>query len=186
MPSPFPGMDPWLENPARWPDVHGMLVTTLREALGRAVRPRYVVTMDVVERSGGLRHRSLSIEELDTRAVVTSVRIGRTSWPGDGSSFVQLVLTRDAASSYQVVVGGPTGVAARPIALRERLPVVAVPLRGDESVLLDLQSVLDTAYDRAGYDLILDYEAELAPPLAADDRAWARERVHTWRATRST
>ena len=32
-------------------------------------------------------------------------------------------------------------------------------------VVLDLQAVLDTAYDRAGYDLEIDYSADPVPPL---------------------
>jgi hypothetical protein len=41
MPSPFPGMDPYLEEPARWPDVHQSLITYVRDALQPQVRPRY-------------------------------------------------------------------------------------------------------------------------------------------------
>ena len=41
MPSPFPGMDPYLEEPARWPDVHQRLITYIADALQPQVRPRY-------------------------------------------------------------------------------------------------------------------------------------------------
>ncbi|MFQ6102022.1 MAG: DUF4058 family protein [Anaerolineae bacterium] len=41
MPGPFPGMDPYLEDPARWPDVHHSLITYIRNALQPQVRPRY-------------------------------------------------------------------------------------------------------------------------------------------------
>ena len=41
MPSPFPGMDPYLEEAARWPDVHQSLITYIRDALQPEVRPRY-------------------------------------------------------------------------------------------------------------------------------------------------
>ena len=33
MPSPFPGMDPWLEDPDLFPDIHDSLITYLREAI---------------------------------------------------------------------------------------------------------------------------------------------------------
>jgi hypothetical protein len=42
MPSPFPGMDPYLENPAHWPDVHQSLITYIRDALQPHVRPNYL------------------------------------------------------------------------------------------------------------------------------------------------
>lgn len=45
MPSPFPGMDPYLEEPRRWPDVHQSLITYIRDALQLAVRPRYHARM---------------------------------------------------------------------------------------------------------------------------------------------
>jgi hypothetical protein len=38
MPSPFPGMDPFLEDPAVWPDFHNSFIAYLREALN-AVLP---------------------------------------------------------------------------------------------------------------------------------------------------
>ena len=42
MPSPFPGMDPWLENPEDFPDVHDSLITFLREALNAILPDGYV------------------------------------------------------------------------------------------------------------------------------------------------
>lgn len=45
MPSPFPGMDPYLEEPGRWPDVHQGLITYIRDALQPLVRPRYHARM---------------------------------------------------------------------------------------------------------------------------------------------
>jgi hypothetical protein len=37
----FPGMDPWLEDPPLWPDVHDSLIVYLREQLQPLLRPRY-------------------------------------------------------------------------------------------------------------------------------------------------
>jgi hypothetical protein len=45
MPSPFPGMDPYLEEPARWTDVHQRLITYIADALQPQVRPRYHARM---------------------------------------------------------------------------------------------------------------------------------------------
>jgi hypothetical protein len=42
MPSPFPGMDPYLEGPS-WPDFHVLLIAELHAALVAKVRPKYVV-----------------------------------------------------------------------------------------------------------------------------------------------
>ncbi|MFO0796574.1 MAG: DUF4058 family protein [Gemmataceae bacterium] len=46
MPSPFPGMDPWLERPAVFPTVHGSMVTYAQEALNRVLPPGYLATTD--------------------------------------------------------------------------------------------------------------------------------------------
>ena len=43
--SPFPGMDPWLEHPAWWPNVHQSLITYSRDALQRVVGDRYFVSI---------------------------------------------------------------------------------------------------------------------------------------------
>lgn len=42
MPSPFPGMDPYLEARTVWPDVHASLITYIREALQPQLRPKYI------------------------------------------------------------------------------------------------------------------------------------------------
>ncbi len=45
MPSPFPGMDPFLEHPALWPDVHNALIAAIRADLTPKLRPRYVACL---------------------------------------------------------------------------------------------------------------------------------------------
>ena len=46
MPSPFPGMDPYLEG-YLWPDVHHRLATEITRRLGPLLRPRYVARLEV-------------------------------------------------------------------------------------------------------------------------------------------
>jgi len=41
----FPGMDPYLEAPLVWPDVHSRLIVYLAEHLRPMLRPRYVVSV---------------------------------------------------------------------------------------------------------------------------------------------
>ena len=48
MPSPFPGMDPYLEHPALWPGVHQGLITYTRAELNALLPPHYVA--DIGER----------------------------------------------------------------------------------------------------------------------------------------
>jgi hypothetical protein len=61
-----------------------------------------------------------------------------------------------------------------PVSLRQALPVIGIPLRGDDpDVPLDLTAVLQAAYDRGAYDLSIDYGREPDPPLPPGDAAWA-------------
>ena len=46
MPSPFPGMDPYLERPTLWPDLHLELIRAVRAALVPKVAPRYYVAVE--------------------------------------------------------------------------------------------------------------------------------------------
>ena len=46
MPSPFPGMDPYLEHPDFWPEVHHWLITLIAETLVPQVRPKYRVAIE--------------------------------------------------------------------------------------------------------------------------------------------
>ena len=46
MPSPFPGMDPYLEG-YLWPDVHSALASKIRQHLTPLIRPKYAARLDV-------------------------------------------------------------------------------------------------------------------------------------------
>jgi hypothetical protein len=60
-----------------------------------------------------------------------------------------------------------------PIKLRDALPIIPIPLRGqDAAAKLDLQAVLHRVYDAAGYADYL-YESPPVPPLSADNQKWA-------------
>jgi len=46
MPTPFPGMDPYLERPGLWPQVHTALIVELQHFLSPLLRPRYYVAIE--------------------------------------------------------------------------------------------------------------------------------------------
>ncbi|MCI0635304.1 MAG: DUF4058 family protein, partial [Actinobacteria bacterium] len=96
-----------------------------------------------------------------------------------GGQHVQLVPPRwippAYRSTYRICVRrawSPTAVEVYAAPLRERLPVIPVPLRDtDDDAPLDLQAVVDQSYAGAGYDDI-DYRAEPIPALEPEDAAW--------------
>ncbi len=46
MPSPFPGMNPYLENPELWSEVHHRLITAIAIAIAPPIRPKYRVAIE--------------------------------------------------------------------------------------------------------------------------------------------
>lgn len=75
MPSPFPGMDPYLEARELWPGVHNELIVQMRHLLVAQVRPKYFVDIE---------KRVYVIDEDDPaqRAVVADVAVTSTGRPG--------------------------------------------------------------------------------------------------------
>src|SRR5271157_698533 len=224
MPSPFPGMDPYLEYPGIWPDVHHNLISDTQGLLGAQLRPKYIVRVEertyIADESDAafkpelripdveeeeIHEAFLKIVDRESRDVVAVIEIlsptnklpgtrGRESFEQkrrevmySPSHWVEIDLLR---GSRLVAVPGRVGpheylihVSKKglrprgllyPIRLMQRLPVIPIPLKpGDPDAHLDLQSVLNAAYDRAGYDLEIDYRGEPRPPLDGELAAWA-------------
>ena len=58
--------------------------------------------------------------------------------------------------------------------LQDAIPAFPLPLQGgDPEPVIDLQALLSDIYDRAAYDLKLDYTVSPVPPLSSTDTAWA-------------
>jgi hypothetical protein len=116
-----------------------------------------------------LRLAEVHILEIDL------LRRGTRAWPKDSVP----------SSAYQAALIRARHIRAEiwPIGLRERLPVLPVPLRQpDPDVPLDLQKALDTIYDESDYPLTLDYsQPPPEPPLSDEDAAWAAEQMRIWR-----
>ncbi len=263
MPSPFPGMDPYLESPTIWPDVHHELISEIRAALAPSIRPRYVARVELrvyisddddpgraalvpdvrVEANpapkGARKAKSqsalaaaqplivptlmdeeieeafLKIVHVETEELVTIIELlsptnkirgsrGRASFMAKRHEimnsevhWVEIDLLRGGVpsvtdpplrpSDYRILVSRAdqrTRTRYWPVSVRQPLPVIQVPLRGkDPEAPLDLGAVFRSAYDRAGYDMSIDYRKEPQPPLEDDDARWARELLRGRRRT---
>ncbi len=258
MPSPFPGMDPFLEKPSLWPGVHHNFISVAQGILTAQLRPKYFVRIEervyiaddsddprkaqlripdveVALRSGwgetsftpvGAEFESLEIPEsvvattwfeedvhqaflnvVDTqsRNVVTVIEIlsptnkipgsrGRESYEQkyreimySPSHLVEIDLLRGSRTvplprtvgthEYLVHISrkhsGPRGQ-RYPLRLPHRLPAIPIPLKaGDPDATLDLQALVEQTYDRAGYDMEINYSNEPIPPLEAPLEKWA-------------
>jgi hypothetical protein len=49
MPSPFPGMDPYLEKPAFWASFHSRMIVALADAIAPSILPRYYIEVEARE-----------------------------------------------------------------------------------------------------------------------------------------
>jgi hypothetical protein len=95
---PFPGMDPWLESPTIWPDVHSSLITSIRDVLSPLLRPRYFV---------GVQTRTTVLSAVDVEAVYkpdVSIRATESRAAIRGADVA--VLERPEVQTFTVSVPG--------------------------------------------------------------------------------
>lgn len=258
MPSPFPGMDPYLENPRIWSDVHQNLAGEIQARLLPLLRPKYVARLiprqvldrpdeeelrvmfpdvavqripsvpDVPLAGAGtavaiapapmkavnlmrvpFRQVTVEIRSVESGLLVAAIEIlspvnkradseGRDAYLrkrdtllGASVHLLEIDLLRRGerlpveppipeSADYAVVLSradARLNAEVWPIALADPLPVVPVPLLPpDPDAPLDLQAAMDAIYERAGYDLDVDYSTAPWPPLRPEQSAWA-ERV---------
>lgn len=88
------------------------------------------------------------------------------------------VVGEDVHSDYRILVSRGS---KRPRAqlyhfnLRSPIPSFPLPLLpGDEEPIVNLGKIVHALYDRARFDLRLDYNQPPVPPLVEEDEAWAR------------
>ena len=250
MPNPFPGMNPYLESPDFWPEVHSRLIVAIADVLVPQLVPKYRVAIEkrIYELKGeqsllvgipdvsiqrnptprnsnssvavatrtatplkvGLpmfeevREAYLEITDIASKEVVTVIEVlsPANKRPGKGrdmyeekrdqvfpsrSHLVEIDLLRiyqplpvfgnDIEGNYRILVSRGD---CRPTAdlylfnIPDVIPAFALPLRGgDVEPIVDLQALLNTVYDRAGYDFTLDYTPDPVPALSEPDAAWA-------------
>jgi hypothetical protein len=243
-------MDPYLEHPALWPDLHNSLLAAIRDAVAPHVAPRYYVALErrtyilkpddlvvfigrpdvaVVRRQEAVtsppprpaaasavlevdvpmadevQEVFVEVREVTTGQCVTVLELlspvnkltgrgrdtyteKRTEILRTRTSLVEVDLLRAGepmpvvgaavASDYRILVSrGSRRPRAQLYAwiLREPIPTFVLPLlSGDSEPTVDLGAVLHALYDRARFDLRLDYSRPPVPPLGDEDAAWAQ------------
>ncbi|MFM9964177.1 MAG: DUF4058 family protein [Planctomycetaceae bacterium] len=200
MPSPFPGMAPFLEGDS-WSDFHASLISGIRAQLVLKLVPRYIV---IIERPPHARSASLAIRSMPGREAITVIEL-LSPWNKSDEGRAVYLRKRDLLLATPVNLveldllrGGrrlptverlPSGDhfafvnrgTQRPktdiyaLSLRRALPSIPIPLApGDADVPLELQAVFDDTYERAGYRYSVDYTAPIEPPLPDADSVWIR------------
>ncbi|HRQ41095.1 MAG TPA: DUF4058 family protein [Chloroflexota bacterium] len=256
MPTPFPGMDPYLEKAHRWPNIHTRLIVALADDLAAKIRPRYYVSVEertyllqsdemdkimrpdvgiVRERAPvyeaalvgtavpappetlpaarpititippleEVRERFLEVRLVEDGRLVTAIEIlsPTNKQTGKGRQLYtekrQAVLESEAhlveidllragkrpkfipapqLSHYYMLVSRAEqrpSATLFPFAVQQPIPTFRLPLLpGDDEPEVDLGHLLHALYDRAGFDLRIDYKQEPDPPFATEDAAW--------------
>lgn len=156
----------------RWIEIHdeiGRLVTAIEllspsNKTDEAARERYRNKRRTLI-SGGV-----NVVEIDL------VRQGAGIFPNEMSE-----LMRAQGATYGVCVFRASHWKEREayvIGLRERLPIISIPLRPtDADIPLELQPLIDQCHERGRYHR-LRYRAELAPPFSPADAGWVAEILH--------
>ncbi len=79
MASPFPGMDPYLEDPAIWPGLRLPLLSAIIEQLFRRLRGRYMTRLNERISPAGpgifIHDRFIEIADLNDRSIVTVIEL---------------------------------------------------------------------------------------------------------------
>ena len=171
MPSPFPGMDPYLEG-EEWSDFHATFNTVIREVLLPRVRPRYTVKVDrrvftdVTDGDGGPVQRAQRVPD---DLVLRNQEVGGAPLgPVAGGAAALATLSVPLAEPVPAVLPARPGVERRETFVEVRsLPgreVVAVietlspankrPGTGREAYLRKREEVLDGAAHLVEIDLL--------------------------------
>ena|SRR5581483_358888 len=207
MPSPFPGMDPYLEHPGWWPDFHARFVPICCDELLEVLPEAYDARIEVMESVDEGRDYWIRVIYRPTDTIVAMIKIlssmnkagvgfdryqqKRAEVISRGAHLVEVNLLVEGrrpeigsdwpAKDYFVLVSRADQQSRVDIwtwSIRDRLPRIAIPLRSpDPGVVLHLGRVFAATYDRGRYARAVNYAVPPVAPLRAADRAWAADRA---------
>jgi hypothetical protein len=77
MPSPFPGMDPYLEHPSRWSEVHSRLISAIANNLENQLSDAYFISFEKVKLPIPMEVREsyLEVRDIETGDVITAIEL---------------------------------------------------------------------------------------------------------------
>ncbi len=159
--NPFPGMNPYLEHPELWHQVHNRLIVGIADAIAEQVAPKYFVSIEqrIYQIIHTIKDRYLEVREVATKELITVIEVlSPTNKRSEGRSLyetkrikiltsmtnlVEIDLLRSGRpmmvqgapeSQYRILVSRSSD---RPNAdlfvfdLQEAIPDFPVPLRGE-------------------------------------------------------
>jgi hypothetical protein len=100
VPSPFPGMDPYIEHPDVWSDFHGGLADEIRAELNKTIQPRYVA-----RRVPRVKYELVEIEK--TRSVRPDVGVWKPRRGAEGEGSTQMAVISPPSEENMVAMELP-------------------------------------------------------------------------------
>jgi Protein of unknown function (DUF4058) len=178
MPSPLPGMNPYLESPELWSEFHSRMIVAIADALDTTLSQAYRVAVEkrvYLTQGEEIQERYLKIHAIATREVVTVVEI--LSPNHQRSSTDRDTHTQDhwhtaTNQTNRVKINLLHSDESYAFNLRQPIPPIQIPLAADTAVTLDLQPLLHQIYDRARLALAIDYQKPPIPKLLPEDLVW--------------
>ena len=154
MPSPFSGMDPYLESPLHWRDVHHRLATEISRQLALRLPPRYVARLEIRFVASTPDEQTVSIlyPDVDVTLVQLRERVIATYKPLAG-------IAADAQPMPLILHVAPS---------EERIKLVTVEIRDvAQRRLVTSIEILSPVNKRSGGGLV-EYRAKREMVLLAD------------------
>lgn len=159
--------------------------------LPEEIRERYLEIREVVSGEVVTTLELLSPSNKRAGKVRSQYEEKRLKLLGSQTHLVEVDLIRSFAplpvrgavqpSSYRILVSRShqrPQAALYPFGLADHIPTFPVPLKRDEpEPIVDLQNLLHQVYDRAAYDLEIDYTQDPVPRLEGEDLTWLDERL---------
>lgn len=248
MNNPFPGMNPYLEQPELWHQVHNRLIVAIADEITPQVVPQYHVAIEervyssvsdnllvgIADVAVSRRNDSSQGVAVMTQKLVQPTKVSvpvpeetterflevRSTQSGELVSVIEILSPKNKRSkqgreTYEnkrnkvlasmtnfieidllrvgepmLIMGGSNTDYSilvsrgyhRPEAdlygfnLREPIPIFPVPLKqGEQEPLVDLQKLLNEVYQKARFDLVLDYSQSVKPTLSVEEKSWVEE-----------
>jgi Protein of unknown function (DUF4058) len=75
--NPFPGMNPYLEHPELWQQVHNRLIVGIADAIAEQVAPKYFVSIEqrIYQIIHTIKERYLEVREVATKELITVIEV---------------------------------------------------------------------------------------------------------------
>ena len=132
MPTPFPGMDPYLEKPSLWPGVHSRLIVAIADELTPLLEPKYYVAIE--ERTYNVVPEQLTFVSRPDVAVVQPAK------PANGQGRV-LAMPSGVPTTEPVIVELP---------LLEEVTERYLEIRDNQDEVVTALEILSPANKRSG------------------------------------